>query len=100
MGARVRNQVASVVAAVAVYLGGFTAVELIFHGIYYFYRQGWVLGAPVIAPAVASNVMITPGPAFPHAPPQCLRAWRRRRRRCARQPEIILGVGFYQQIQT
>ena len=29
-----------------------------------------MLGAPVIAPAVASEVMITPGPAFPHAPPQ------------------------------
>jgi hypothetical protein len=45
-------------------------VELIFHGIYYFYPHGWVLGGPVIAPAVASNVMITPGRAFPHAPPQ------------------------------
>ena len=29
-----------------------------------------VLGAPVIAPAVASMVMITPGRAFAHAPPQ------------------------------
>ena len=37
---------------------------------YSFYHHGWVLGAPVIAPAVASNVMITPGTAFPHAPPQ------------------------------
>lgn len=35
-----------------------------------FYRHGWILGAPVIAPAVASQVMITPGRAFPHAPPQ------------------------------
>ena len=45
-------------------------MELIFHLVYQVYRQGWVLGAPVIAPAVASNVMITPGRAFPHAPPQ------------------------------
>jgi ABC-2 type transport system permease protein len=45
-------------------------VELIFHAIYYFYRQGWVLGGPVIAPAMASNVVITPGRAFAHAPPQ------------------------------
>ena len=30
---------------------------------------GWTLGAPVIAPAVASTAMITPGQAFPHAPP-------------------------------
>jgi len=58
------------VAALAVYLGSFAAVELIFHGVYYFYRQDWVLGAPVIAPALASNVMITPGRAFLHAPPQ------------------------------
>ena len=28
-----------------------------------------MLGAPVIAPAVASEVMITSGPAFPGAPP-------------------------------
>jgi ABC-2 type transport system permease protein len=30
----------------------------------------WILGAPFIAPAVATRVMITPGRAFPHAPPQ------------------------------
>jgi len=70
LGTLIRSQATAVVAGVAVYLGGFAAVELIFHGIYYFYRQGWVLGGPVIAPAVASNVMITPGRAFPHAPPQ------------------------------
>ena len=70
LGTLIRSQVTAVVAGVAVYLGGFAAVELIFHGIYYFYRQSWVLGGPVIAPAVASNVMITPGQAFPHAPPQ------------------------------
>jgi ABC-type transport system involved in multi-copper enzyme maturation permease subunit len=70
LGTLIRSQVTAVVAGVAVYLGGFAAVELISHGIYYFYPQGWVLGAPVIAPAVASNVMITPGRAFPHAPPQ------------------------------
>jgi ABC-2 type transport system permease protein len=68
LGTLIRSQVTAVVAGVAVYLGGFAAVELIFHGIYYSYRQGWVLGGPVIAPAVASNVMITPGRAFPHAP--------------------------------
>jgi hypothetical protein len=28
-----------------------------------------MLGAPVIAPAIASEVMTTSGPAFPHAPP-------------------------------
>ncbi len=40
------------------------------HVVHSFYRHDWVLGGPVIAPAVASNVMITPGRAFPHAPPQ------------------------------
>lgn len=71
LGTLIRSQVIiSVVAGLAVYLGGFAAVELIFHWIYYFYPHGWVLGGPVIAPAVASNVMITPGRAFPHAPPQ------------------------------
>jgi len=34
------------------------------------YRHAWILGAPVIAPAVATRAMITPGRAFPHAPPQ------------------------------
>ena len=70
LGALIRSQVGSVVAGIAVYLGGFAVVEIIFHLIYQVYRQGWVLGAPVIAPAVASNVMITPGRAFAHAPPQ------------------------------
>jgi hypothetical protein len=70
LGTLIRSQVTSVVAGLTVYLGGLAVVELIFHVLYYFYRQGWVLGAPVIAPAVASNVMITPGRAFPHAPPQ------------------------------
>jgi ABC-2 type transport system permease protein len=70
LGALIRGQVTAVVAGLAAYLGGFAAVELLFHGIYYLYPQGWVLGGPVIAPAVASTVMITPGRAYPHAPPQ------------------------------
>jgi len=65
-----RSQVGSIIAGFAVYLGGLAAMELLFHAIYYFYRAGWVLGGPVIAPSVAANVMITPGQAFPHAPPQ------------------------------
>jgi ABC-type transport system involved in multi-copper enzyme maturation permease subunit len=70
LGTLIRSQVASVITGIAVYLAGLAVTELIFHLIYNFYHQGWVLGAPVIAPAVASNVMITPGRAFPHAPPQ------------------------------
>jgi hypothetical protein len=38
--------------------------------VYVIHPSGWILGAPVIAPAIASNVMVTPGRAFPHAPPQ------------------------------
>lgn len=70
LGALIRGQTAAVVAALAAYLGGLAAVELVFHLAYDVYRHGWVLAGPVLAPAVASNVMITPGPAFPHAPPQ------------------------------
>jgi len=69
-GSLFRSQVAAVVTGLAVYLGGVAAVLGIFNLVYLAYRHAWVLGAPVIAPAVASLVMITPGPAFDHAPPQ------------------------------
>ena len=68
LGAVLRSQTASVIAAIAVYVGGFGAL-LVFTALYNFFHQGWMLGAPVIAPAVASKVMTTPGPAFPNAPP-------------------------------
>lgn len=70
LGAVIRGQVASVITAIGSYAGGFAAAELIFHAIYDVDHQGWVLAAPVVAPAVASDVMLTPGRAFPHAPPQ------------------------------
>jgi ABC-type transport system involved in multi-copper enzyme maturation permease subunit len=70
LGAVIRGQVASVVVAIGVYAAGFAVAELLSNAIYELYRHGWVLGAPVIAPAVATDVMITPGRAFPHAPPQ------------------------------
>src|ERR1700743_1804154 len=68
LGAVLRSQLASVVAAVVVYAGSFGAI-LVFTALYNLFHQGWMLGAPVIAPAVASEVMITSGPAFPNAPP-------------------------------
>ena len=68
LGAVLRNQMASVIAAIAVYVGSFGA-ELFFTALYNLFHQDWMLGAPVIAPAVASEVMITSGPAFPYAPP-------------------------------
>ncbi len=68
LGAMLRNQMASVIAALAVYAGSFGA-ELFFTALYNLFHQSWMLGAPVIAPAVASEVMITSGQAFPYAPP-------------------------------
>ena len=70
LGAVIRSQIGSVLTGLGVYLAGFAAVEIIFHLIYNLYPHGWILGAPVIAPAVASTIMITPAQAFPHAPPQ------------------------------
>jgi len=68
LGAVLRSQLASVIAAIAVYVGSFGAL-LVFTLLYNLLHQAWLLGGPVIAPAVASEVMITSGPAFPHAPP-------------------------------
>jgi hypothetical protein len=69
LGAVLRNQVIAVVAAIAIYAGGFVVVELIVHLLYDAWHASWLLGAAVLAPAEASNVMITAGKAFPHAPP-------------------------------
>ncbi len=68
LGAVLRSQMASVVAAIGVYAGSFGAL-LICNLLYNLFHQDWILGAPVIAPALASEVMITSGPAFPYAPP-------------------------------
>ena len=68
LGAVLRSQIVAVIAAIAVYAGSF-GTELVFGGLYNFFHQGWMLGAPVIGPAVASEVMTTSGPAFPYAPP-------------------------------
>jgi hypothetical protein len=51
-----------------VYAGSFGA-EPLFSELHHLFHQDWILAAPVIAPAVASEVMITSGPAFPYAPP-------------------------------
>ena len=68
LGAMLRSQTASLIAAIAVYGGSFGAL-LAFTALYNLFHQGWMLGAPVIGPAVASEVMTTSGPAFPSAPP-------------------------------
>ena len=68
LGAVLRSQMASVIGAVVVYAGSFGTI-LVFTVLYNLFHQGWMLRAPVIGPAVASEVMITSGPAFPYAPP-------------------------------
>src|SRR3984957_15667761 len=68
LGAVLRSQMASVIAAIGVYAGSFGAM-LVFTALYNLFHQGWMLGAPVIGPAVASEVMTASGPAFPYAPP-------------------------------
>jgi ABC-type transport system involved in multi-copper enzyme maturation permease subunit len=68
LGAVLRSQMASVIGAIVVYAGSFGA-ELVFTPLYNLFHQDWLLAAPVIAPAVASEVMVTAGPAFPYAPP-------------------------------
>jgi ABC-2 type transport system permease protein len=68
LGAVLRSQIVAVIGAIAVYAGSF-GTELVFSALYNFFHQGWMLGAPVIGPAVASEVMTTSGPAFPYAPP-------------------------------
>jgi ABC-type transport system involved in multi-copper enzyme maturation permease subunit len=70
LGSLFRGQIGAVVTGVLVYLGGAAAVAVAFNLIYLVYHHAWVQAAPVIAPAVASLVMITPGRAFDHAPPQ------------------------------
>ena len=68
LGAVLRNQVVAVVAAIAVYAGGFLVIELIIHLLFYAFHAQWLLGLAVLAPAQAANVMITTGQAFQDAP--------------------------------
>lgn len=69
LGAVLRNQVIAVVAAIGVYAGGFIVAEGIAHLLYYVWHSSWLLGLAVLAPAEATNVMLTAGQAFQGAPP-------------------------------
>lgn len=68
LGAVLRSQMASVIAAIAVYAGSY-GTFLVFSLLDNLFHQGWMLAAPVIGPAVASQVMTASGAAFPNAPP-------------------------------
>ena len=45
-------------------------MEAIVGGLYYVWPQSWLPGAAVLAPAEATNIMVTARQAFKHAPPQ------------------------------
>jgi ABC-type transport system involved in multi-copper enzyme maturation permease subunit len=70
LGTLIRSQIGSVVTGMALYLLGFAAILIIFNLIHTVYPHNWVLSAQVIAPAVASEVMISPTKVFDHSPPQ------------------------------
>jgi ABC-type transport system involved in multi-copper enzyme maturation permease subunit len=70
-GALIRNQLVATVAATVLYLIGAAAAGTLFDLINTYLIAGtWVLGLQVIAPAVASQVMISPTALFTGSPPQ------------------------------
>ncbi len=70
LGALIRNQVVAALAACAAYMIGTPLARGIIGLLHqYVLHHDWVLSAQVAVPAVASTVMLTPGPAFQHAPP-------------------------------
>jgi hypothetical protein len=69
LGALIRNQVVAAVAACVAYLIGTPLAQGIISLLHqYVLHHDWVLTAQVAVPAVASNVMLSPAPAFHHAP--------------------------------
>ncbi len=70
LGTLLRSQIGSVVTGMALYLLGTAAVAILVHVLNNLIHRDWVITAQVAAPAIASAIMITPGRAFPHAPPQ------------------------------
>lgn len=61
LGALVRSQVGAVITGMAAYLVGIPAIAALVQLIHTLYHHAWVQSAVVIAPAVASLVMTTPG---------------------------------------
>jgi hypothetical protein len=70
IGTLIRSQIGAVVTGTVLYLIGTAAVALVFQLIHSFYPHDWIISAEAVAPAIASSIMITPGRAFDHAPPQ------------------------------
>ena len=72
LGTLLRSQIGSVVTGISLYLVGSLAVVLITSLIHNLYPYDWVFKLAIIAPAFASQVMITPGGS---GPPQNLPEW-------------------------
>jgi ABC-type transport system involved in multi-copper enzyme maturation permease subunit len=70
VGSLLRGQTAAVMTGMAVYFAGVAAAALLANLVHQLYPHDWVLGLPVIAPAVAAQIMVNPGRVFDHAPPQ------------------------------
>ena len=70
LGTLINSQIGAVVTGMVAYLVGTAAVAIIFRLLYNWLNKTWILTSEVVFPSVASEVMITPGRAYPHAPPQ------------------------------
>ena len=71
LGVLLRSQIAAVVTGTVLYLIGTLAATIVFNLIHeYLIKKDWVLTAQVIVPAIASQIMITTGRLFEHAPAQ------------------------------
>lgn len=68
LGTAIRSQTGAVITAAGAYVAGAAAVTIVVNLLHNVYPHDWVLAASVIAPAVASLVMVSPGPAYEHAP--------------------------------
>jgi ABC-2 type transport system permease protein len=70
LGTLIRNQIGAVITGMGIYLVGTAAIALLFGLLHNVFPYDWIISLQVIAPAIASGIMITPGQAFEHAPPQ------------------------------
>jgi ABC-2 type transport system permease protein len=71
LGCVIRSQIGAVVTGTVAYLAGLSILSGVFFMVHeYLIKKDWVLTAQVILPATASQVMVTPGKAFPDAPDQ------------------------------
>ncbi|GAA1819585.1 hypothetical protein GCM10009682_45160 [Luedemannella flava] len=70
LGTLIRSQIGTIIVGIVVYLVSDILLNILAPLLHNWIEKDWVLGLPVIAPATASTIMITPGRAFEHAPPQ------------------------------